>query len=190
MLLTVLAACNNDSAVEGLYEQSGNTINVNNQRADIFNQSAENDSNDFGYVRNQESPLRGDHDPIDLSEVFDREKVANAISQLCTQIPRVDDVSALVTDEEVLVVYATDSTDRALTADQVKRTAMSIVPRSYHVYVSDNTALRGNVESFATTGAGNRSIEHALNKLIGEMKKSPQGTKMKYLENENGEVKK
>lgn len=61
----------------------------------------------------------------------------------------------LVTDEEVLVVYDTNAKDRTETADQVKRTAMSVVPRYYHVYVSDDyQTLAQDVENFATVKSG------------------------------------
>lgn len=185
--LYLLTACNNNMADEGLYQKSGNTINVNNQRSDIYNEKHQRSSTDFGYVRHQKSPIRGTDMSIDPS-VFDREKVADTISRLCTAIPNVDDVSTLVTDEEVLIVYHTETGDRDFTADQVKRTAMSLVPRSYHVYVSDNTNLRKNVESYSTMRSNNPKHESALNKLIKEMKKSPQGKKMNNGENENGET--
>lgn len=187
--LALLTACNNDSAVEGLYNESGNTINVNDQRADILNQNGKKDSADFGYVRHQKSPIEGEQMSVDYSSVFDREKIADAISKLCTALPGVDDVSTLVTDEEVLIVYNTNEKNRDLAADQVKKTAMSLVPRSYHVYVSDNTRLRGNVESFATMRADNGKQENALSKLIKDLKQSPQGEKLDSDENANGESK-
>lgn len=186
---SLLTACNNDSAVEGLYNESGNTINVNDQRADIYNQNGKKDSADFGYVRHQKSPIAGEQMSVDYTSVFDREKIADAISKLCTALPDVDDVSTLVTDEEVLIVYNTESNNRQLIADQVKKTALSLVPRSYHVYVSDNTRLRDNVESFSTMRADNGKKEFALHELIKEMKQSPQGEKLNSDENENGESK-
>ena len=71
---------------------------------------------------------------------LNREQVANIISQFSTDIPNVNDVATLVTDQEVLIAYKTDSKNRNLTADQVKKTAMSVVPRYYHVYVTDKKA--------------------------------------------------
>lgn len=187
LVISVLTACNNNSAVEGLYQESGNTINVNNQRADLNNSEQNQDPDQFGYVRHQQSGVQGKHMSID-HQVFEREKVADAISKVALSIPEVQDVSTLVTDEEVLIVYATDSKNRMETADQVKRTAMSFVPRSYHVYVSDEVQLRKNLESFSTMHSNNPKAEYALNKLIVEMKNSPQGNHMGYGENENGET--
>lgn len=187
--LLALTACQNDeSAVDGLYKESGNTINVNDQSADIYNENQRNDSEDFGFVRHQKSPILGENVSNNKYAAINREELADLIAKNCTSLPNVNDVSTLVTSEEVLIVYDTDSKDRELTADQVKRTAMSFVPRWFHVYVSDNTTLQQNVENFATMDANSRSSEHAINKVIQEMKKSPQGRSMGNGENKNGET--
>lgn len=171
-----------------IYEESGNTINVNDERADIYNVKNTNKSEDFGYVRHQKNPTanrnNGDH-----YLAIDREKLADSISKLSTDIPNVHDVATLVTDEEVLIAYRTDSKDRNLTADQVKRTAMSVVPRFFHVYVTDNTNLIKNVESYATLDSNSRDIDSLVDQLIIQMLKSPQGRPMSEVENENGVMK-
>ncbi|WP_233522604.1 YhcN/YlaJ family sporulation lipoprotein [Peribacillus glennii] len=143
------------------------------------------DSDDFGFTRVNNTTgedQNGDHTPS-----IDREQLADIISRLSNQIPNVNDVSTLVTDEEVLIVYSTDSNNRNYTADQVKRTAMATVPRYYHVYVSDNMALRQNIENYATLDSRSRDIEYALDKTIKQMLKSPQGSKVSDEENANGE---
>lgn len=175
-------------AGEGPYERSGITTNVNNQRADIYNRNnGNNKSENFGYVRHQKSPVMGENVAFDQRNVLDREQVANTISKLCTAIPQVNDISTLVTDEEVLIVYQTNSNNRTETADQVKKSAMSVVPQWYHVYVSDNTNLRANVESYATVDSNGRNTHFGIDKLIKEMKKSPQGYNMSGGENTNGQ---
>lgn len=177
--LVALSACQNNSATEGPYEKSGITTNVNNQRADIYNRNnGNNKSENFGYVRHQKSPVMGENVAYRQYDALDREQIANTISKLCTNIPHVDDISTLVTDEEVLIVYHTDSNNRLETADQVKKSAMSVVPRWYNVFVSDNTNLRANVESYATVDSNSRNARIGIDKLIKEMKKSPQGYKM------------
>lgn len=171
-----------------IYEESGNTINVNDERADIYNVKNKNKSEDFGYVRHQKNPIAGRNNG-DHYLAIDREKLADSISKLSTDLPNVNDVATLVTDEEVLIAYNTDSKDRNLTADQVKRTAMSVVPRFYHVYVTDNKNLIKNVESYATLGSNSRNNDSLVDKLIVQMLKSPQGRPMSEVENENGVMK-
>jgi hypothetical protein len=192
---TVLAACNNDDngknglARNDVYEESGNTINVNHDREDIYNRNdVGNKSENFGYVRHQKSPVLGEPTSNEHYAAIDREKVADIISKYCTDIPNVNDAATLVTDEEVLIVYDTNTKDRNLTADQVKKSAMSVVPRWYHVYVSDNTSLRTNIESYAKSDSDSRNVEFGIDKLIKEMLKSPQGQRMNNGENANGET--
>lgn len=193
-IVTVTGCANNlaDQGNRDLYKTSGNTINVNDQRAELYNegnnQELRNKSEDFGYVRHQRNPVMGTNSSNDHYAAIDREQLANMISQYSTDVPNVDDVSTLVTDEEVLIVYKTDSKDRFETADQVKKMGMSVVPRFYHVYVSDDTKLRRNVENFATLDSDSKKVESMIDGLIKQMLKSPQGRNMSEGENANGET--
>jgi ribosomal protein S17E len=193
--LTLFAAgCSKDLAANrDVYEESGNTINVNNKREELYNEGggggARNMSTNYGFVRHQKSPVENDQGGTEHYAPIDREQIAHIISELSTDMPNVNDVATLVTDQEVLVSYTTDTKDRNLTADQVKRTAMSVVPRYYHVYVSDNKNLMRDVENLANLDATSRNARNSVNALIKQMKKSPQGARMTETgENENGET--
>ncbi|MEW9051837.1 MAG: YhcN/YlaJ family sporulation lipoprotein [Neobacillus sp.] len=188
--LLTTAGCANDTASHDVYEESGNTINVNNKRTELYreggNANTRNVSNDYGFVRHQKSPIMGDNQATEHYAAIDREQVANIISGMSTDIPNVNDVATLVTDQEVLISYSTDSKDRELTADQVKRTAMSVVPRFYHVYVSDNKNLMRDIENLSYLHSTNRNARNSVNQVIEMMKKSPQGYRMNSSEDENG----
>jgi ribosomal protein S17E len=188
--LTALAGCSKDMGNRDVYEESGNSINVNNKRHELYNEGASrgvrNVSNNYGFVRHQKSPLMNDNTANDHYTALDREQAANIISKLSTNIPNVNDVATLVTDQEVLIAYTTDSNDRNLTADQVKKTAMSAVPRYYHVYVSDNKVLMRDVENLANLDSTSRNARNLVNGLITQMKKSPQGQRINASEDENG----
>jgi ribosomal protein S17E len=188
--LTALTGCTKDMGNRDVYEESGNTINVNNKRHDLYNEGASrgvrNVSKNYGFVRHQKSPLMNDNTANDHYTALDREQAANIISKLSTNIPNVNDVATLVTDQEVLIAYTTDSKDRNLTADQVKKTAMSVVPRYYHVYVSDNKVLMRDVENLANLDSTSRNARNLVNGLITQMKKSPQGQRINASEDENG----
>lgn len=177
----------------GIYQQSGNTLNVNDQRPDLYNEDGrkglKNRSEDFGYVRQQRTGVMGAENPENAYEAIDRERIADMISRFSLMAPNVDDVSTLVTDEEVLIVYQTDSANRNETADQVKRMAMSVVPRWFHVYVSDDTSLRNEVENFASLDTDSRNVDDLVDGVIKQMLKSPQGRDMSSGENANGEAK-
>jgi hypothetical protein len=185
--MIALVGCSANQAGEhnDIYQESGHTINVNDERADIYNVNNKNKSEDFGYVRHQKNPIPG-RTNSDHYVALDREKLADDISKLSSDLPNVNDVATLVTDEEVLIAYQTDSKNRNLTADQVKRTALSLVPRYYHVYVSDNQNLIKNVESYATLSSNSRNVDSLVDQLIVKMLESPQGWNVSEDENPNG----
>lgn len=189
--ICLLSACqNNDTPTNDLYEESGNTINVNHKRADLYQQGNNRNINEnFGYVRHQKSPVMGENISKEHYTAIDREKLADTISKNCTDLPNVQDVATLVTDQQVLIIYETNTKDRNLTADQVKKTAMSIVPRFYHVYVSDNIGLRDLMESYSYLDSNSRNAQKGMQSLIQKMKKSPQGNPVVQEENANGENK-
>jgi len=144
---------------------------------DEDNQNLNNDQDDFGYTRVNNTTVNGKN-PNNQVASIDREQLAKVISGLIVQLPTINDVSVLVTDEEVLVVYDTDSDNREETADQVKRTTMSAVPRYYHIYVSDNTALAQNIENYAPLESDSEGIHYSIDKTIKQMLKSPQGSRI------------
>ncbi|MDQ0219663.1 sporulation protein [Peribacillus cavernae] len=190
--LIALTGCNadngNDDQRTGMLDTTNPTrVNTPAQYYDEDFRGTNNRSEDFGYTRvNNNTNARNDNSGD--TPTIDREQLAHMISRLGNQIPNVDDVSTLVTDEEVLIVYGgSDSKNRNATADQVKRTALSVVPRFYHVYVSDNESLRQNVENYATQDTDSRGIENSIDQTIKQMLKSPQGNKVSNGENANGE---
>jgi hypothetical protein len=148
-----------------VYKRSGNTINVTD-RNDLYNENGvpngdDTRMNNFGYVRHQKSPIRGDANLYNNMPTFNRERAADLISKLCTQLPNVKDVATLVTDEEVLVVYDTDT---------------------------KNPQLMKEIERFGRLDSNSRNIDQIINSTIREMLKYPQGRKLSNGENENGEM--
>jgi hypothetical protein len=190
--ITALTGCSKDMGNRDVYEESGNTINVNNKRHELYNEGASrgvrNVSDNYGFVRHQKSPIMNDNTANDGYTALDREQLANIISKYSVNVPNVNDAATLVTDQEVLIAYTTDSKDRNMTADQVKKTAFSVVPRYYHVYVTDNKTLMRDVENLANLDSTSRNARHAVTELIKQMKKSPQGMRLSDSENENGET--
>ena len=168
---------------------AGDPQNVNNPSKyyDEDNRNQDTNRDDFGFTRTNKTTVDGRNIDNKTASI-DREQLADMISTLSVQLPNVNDVATLVTDEEVLVVYDTDSKNRTETADQVKRTAMGVVPRYYHVYVSDDQTHAQDIENFATLGSGSQGMDYTIEQTIKNMLKSPQGYKMSNVENENGEM--
>ncbi|MGM7634125.1 YhcN/YlaJ family sporulation lipoprotein [Bacillus sp. Hm123] len=188
MLLGACAIGDQDNAAGGIYEKDGNTINVRN-REDLYNPNdAQNRnldlttgdrSNDFGYVRQQKSPIQGETVSYKNMYTIDRERTADAISKLSVGLSTVNDCSVLVTDKEVLIAYDTDAKtkkERTDAAEQVKKTAMSVVPRWYNIYVTDDVGLRRDIENIAPLKANADGAQDTIDRTIQLMTKhSPQG---------------
>lgn len=149
--------------------------------------NTDHSSADFGFTRSDKHIIEGQNIAY-TTPAIDKEQMSDIISRLAIQLPGVSRIASLVTDDEVLVAYTADSDDREDTADMVKRTAMSVVPRYYHVYVSDNPNLAQNVENLSVLNAGSDNVDASIQSLVKEMKKSPQGYRVSESENENGET--
>jgi hypothetical protein len=181
----LLSACGGAGTNDyGNESQNDKTIQPINSPAELDDPNIPQDTDDFGYSRKQRS-LTNEQMPAEEAP-YDRRKISNIITRIALQTPDVKDVSTLVTDEEVLIVYDTDTDNRFETADQIKKAALNVVPRYYHVYVSDDTTLRDSIERYQDI-EGRANIENSIDGVIKEMKKSPQGRKISNGENPNGE---
>ncbi|WP_260471930.1 YhcN/YlaJ family sporulation lipoprotein [Bacillus sp. HMF5848] len=193
LLLTIplsLSACGNANLNDNtsMQHDGGYTkVNYKNEHEEQ-NVYADDDKVRFGYVRSQKSPVETTRNKEGLKAI-DTEHTASVISELVTQLPNVNDASVLVTDEEALIAYDANTNNRYETADQVKKTAMSVVPRYYHVYVSDNPLMMRDIEGFSNLSSNTENIEQVLQNTIRMMLASPQGRDMSESENENGEDK-
>lgn len=66
---------------------------------------------------------------------------------------------------------------------------MSVVPRWFHVYVTDDTSLRQDVKNIAYMDSNSQNKEETIKGLVKRMlSRSPQGRKVNDGENPNGEV--
>jgi hypothetical protein len=190
------AGCANDLASDGdeIFHESGNSINIGEEE-DIYKEVENSEharGEQFGYVRHQKSPIAGRTISTEDMYTIDREQVADYISRMSVTLPKVQDASTLVTDEEVLIAYKTDAKDKDLrfeVADQVKKSGLSVVPRWYHVYVTDDPNLMQNVENLASMDTDMANVNTAIDDTINQMlQASPQGRAIDAGENANGEM--
>ncbi|WP_280769408.1 YhcN/YlaJ family sporulation lipoprotein [Salipaludibacillus daqingensis] len=107
--------------------------------------------------------------------VYDRSLLAESISEMAAVLQDVNDVGVLVTDQHVLIAYDSPSPDREAVADQVKQTAMSVIPAYYDVYVADDITLMDEIERFKGRSSKEQSQIGALHQTIEQMKEYPQG---------------
>ncbi|WP_237663164.1 YhcN/YlaJ family sporulation lipoprotein [Sutcliffiella horikoshii] len=170
--------------------RDGQPMNTNTgHRYDMYDaRDVNHDQSRFGYVRDQAEPVRNSQRYNENIAAVDYGEIANIINKMVVQLPAIEDSATLVTDEVVLIAYETNSDDRESTADQVSKTGLSIVPRYYHVYVSDNPEMIHEIERFRSLGVSSPRVDEILETTIKEMLKSPQGKKLNNGENANGEA--
>jgi hypothetical protein len=191
-------ACQFDTTPEerqarsGYTDRDGNSMNTGHhgryELYDVRNGRSE-DHEKFGFVREQASPVKNSQRYNENIAAVDYEELANIISKMVVQLPEIDDVATLVTDEEVLIAYKTSGKNREQIADQVSKTGLSFVPRFYHVYVSDNPQMIADIERFRTLTVSSPNIDKILENTIDTMLESPQGKDLTKGENANGEGK-
>ncbi|WP_227937458.1 YhcN/YlaJ family sporulation lipoprotein [Alkalihalobacillus deserti] len=112
----------------------------------------------------------------DVIPAVDRSLLADSVTRLVLTNDVVNEAGTLVTDKYVLVTYDTQADNREYVADQVKRSALSIVPRYYEVYISDEPNHFDEIERFQHMTSGATGMEGTLDQTIKEMtQSSPQG---------------
>lgn len=138
------------------------------------NQTNDELDDKLGYVHYTRDQLDNDTER-NHAVTIDRTKMANIITRIILRNERFEQAATLVTDEEVLIAYElTNEADREMAADIAKKTAMSTVPGFFHVYVSDNPMLIGDIHSLHNSTT-NKNYDNTINQIINEMKKSSQG---------------
>lgn len=162
----------------------GETNNANDKQEQIADQldptndlPINNDefNNKLGYVHYTD-------DEIDInsennhSVKLDHNHMADMISRMIMRSDGFKEVATLVTDQHVLISYnKKDEIDDDTATEIANNTARSVTPTFYDIYVSDNPALIQDIQHLHNTGSKSNNYENKLNRIISEMKRSPQG---------------
>ncbi|MCM3112953.1 YhcN/YlaJ family sporulation lipoprotein [Lederbergia lenta] len=183
LIVASLAACGTTN-----YDKSDlgtNTLDVGERNKQV-------DNDQFGFVRQVKTTSPNQNNKRVPIQTIDKEETADKISKIAVSLPNVKDISVLVTDQEVLIAYeVSDDEEKARfeTADQVKQTAIAIVPRWYHVYLTDDPALKQDVKNIASMTAVTNDKDRTVKKTVKLMlERSPQGKNLNEEENANGET--
>ncbi|RNA67415.1 YhcN/YlaJ family sporulation lipoprotein [Alteribacter keqinensis] len=178
-----LTACGqmNDTARQDGGNAQWNSLSTGNT-TDGYNvinrQSADHDEyNKYGFVRESKETAKQKKYPG--YAVYDRELLANSISEMAAVIPSVDECGTLVTDDKIFMVYSRNSghedMDRNEVADQVRKTALSVVPSYYEVYVSDDMDMMDEIERFGSLYPDSEEYNNTLEQTADQFKDYPQG---------------
>jgi hypothetical protein len=84
----------------------------------------------------------------------DRSALARAVGNVTASCPGVVSSTVLVTDEEVFVGLHTRGTDSRTAKSQARMNAMSVSPRYYKVYVTDNPRMISEMTRIASRSSG------------------------------------
>ncbi len=150
--------------------------NYYNLQTDANNRTTNGDraNNMYGYSRYQKAQV--DQEGIQkANSLVNRQRLSDGVTRLTLSNDDVEEAATLVTDEHVLVAYTTKSANRDYVADKVKRSAISVVPRFYDVYISDDHRMFQAIERFQGLQSTNGAIENTMEQTIERFKHSPQG---------------
>ncbi|WP_042142965.1 YhcN/YlaJ family sporulation lipoprotein [Paucisalibacillus sp. EB02] len=168
----VLTACAQTDNSSGEQEQIMDQLDPNRENK-IQNTSNLNDK--LGYVNYTRDQLNQDTEEHHAATI-DRVQMADMIARIILRNEGFNRVATLVTDEEVLIAYdRNEELDQNIAADIASKTAASVMPRFYHIYVSDNETLIQDIQSLHNSSTQNKEYDNTLDQIISQMKKSPQG---------------
>ncbi|MCP3028261.1 YhcN/YlaJ family sporulation lipoprotein [Halobacillus sp. A5] len=170
----LLTGCNTDKK-EGmeLENQKDNDHSIEGNAMDNYNEPSNNGQ--VGYVRFQKDQLDQEAEANHKIKV-NREQIADMITRMILRYKEFEDVATLVADDEILVAYqAPEDKSRDEAADMVKKTAYSLVPSFYHIYVSDNPAAFGDIQSLSNSTVYDENYSEGVERIVEKMKESPQG---------------
>ncbi|TDQ40444.1 YhcN/YlaJ family sporulation lipoprotein [Aureibacillus halotolerans] len=191
-LTIILAGCQNIGQENALYSRdSHDAAPLPNQEVEhnIYNTSAhgmEKVNNGLGAVRVRQQDIPNNKMTIPS---INKKDLAAIISGLVTTIKGVDESATLVTDKEVLIAYDRSAGNKEDIADQVKKSALSVIPRWFHVYVADDADLLTEIERLGELPARKEKTRNEVTNMIQTMIANyPQGERVSDSENENGEM--
>ncbi|WP_042222681.1 YhcN/YlaJ family sporulation lipoprotein [Oceanobacillus manasiensis] len=180
-LLSLTACGTNDNAMDERDDV------VNQLDPSVDQQSAEDEElNDrLGYVHYTKDQV-DNNDEMQQEATIDRTQVANTITRLALSGEGLEQVATLVTDEEVLIAYEkTEDVDEKEAATIARKTAQSVIPQYYEIYVSDNESLIQDIQSLHNSRTTNDDYDNTIDQIIKEMEKSPQGNEDNQMNNSN-----
>ncbi|ALX47182.1 YhcN/YlaJ family sporulation lipoprotein [Lentibacillus amyloliquefaciens] len=128
----------------------------------------------LGYVRYTKEQIENETEE-QHNVTIDRTNLANMITRIILRNDGFNEAATLVTDDKALIAYDLDELDAARAADMAKKTAVSILPGYFDVYVSDNETLIHDIQSLHNSSVQDNDYDNTINQIIKEMKKSPQG---------------
>ncbi|GGJ89916.1 putative lipoprotein YutC [Lentibacillus kapialis] len=131
--------------------------------------------NKLGYVRYTKEQVENETEKQHGVNI-DRTALANMITRIILRNDGFAEAATLVTDNKTLIAYdKEDALDKDKAADIANKTAVSILPGYFDVYVSDNAALIGDIQSLHNSSIEDNKYDNTINQIIEQMEHSSQG---------------
>ncbi|TFJ91615.1 YhcN/YlaJ family sporulation lipoprotein [Lentibacillus salicampi] len=174
----VLAGCGNDNAADDERPQADERDQMVKELDPEQETTPSNPSGDskLGYVHYTKEQINNETE-AEHSVNIDRTSLANMITRLTLRNDGFRETATLVTDENALIAYdKEDDMEQKRAAEIARKTAVSVLPGYFDVYVSDNETLMQDIQSLHNSNVQDHDHDNTINQIIKEMKKSPQGT--------------
>jgi hypothetical protein len=119
----------------------------------------------------------------------DKTLLAEAVSQIVVGLQNIDEATVIITDEECLIGYEGTplDTEEAL-AEQVEKSGLSVTPRWYKVYVSNDPAILANMHLLSTQPEGHSfaplELEEYAKAIVQQMRLPEENRDTRALEHE------
>lgn len=174
-LLIIASACTNEKQLN---------TNPNEENTNYFEPTREKPEQDeelehqLGFVRYSEEDLDVMDDDEKEIPQLNREQMADTITKILIQQKPYKEAATLVTDQHVLIAYdvGEENKDSEKLKKIATKTAESIVPGFYDVYVSANPIHMDDIHSLHRETPSN-DTDHTIEKIIDNMTKTKEPEK-------------
>lgn len=167
-LVLFMSACNTGTDQSMEMEQSEEVRDQLNPNRHYDNQSNQDINHDLGYVRYSKTEMDMQK-PSNHEAKINRSEMAEMITRLILANKGFEEVATLVTDQEVLIAFEKDEDrDSGETKEIARKTAESVMPRFYDIYVTDNKSFMQDIQSLHNSDT-NRDYDQLINQLIDDM---------------------
>ncbi|MDY0408793.1 YhcN/YlaJ family sporulation lipoprotein [Virgibacillus soli] len=171
-ICTILVGCNTN---QSLNEREHVENELNPQSTNPQSGTDQNFDKRLGYVNYKREQVKQQSEEDHIITI-DRDQVADDLTRLLLRNDIYNEVATLVTGQHALIAYEiNEDVDRTRAASIAKKTATSYLPGYFKIYVSDNSSLIADLHSLHNATTSDQDYQPTIDRLISEMRKSPQG---------------
>ncbi|MUK90005.1 hypothetical protein GMD78_16665 [Ornithinibacillus sp. L9] len=175
--MIALTGCTTDNSLRDEHEKIADELDPTRDEGPVRDPGYEDPeaNSRLGYVNYTKEQFEQDPERNRVI-TMNRTEMADIITRVILRHEAFDEVATLVTGEEVLIAYEkNDLLEANEAADVARKSAESIMPRHFEIYVSDNNVLIRDIESLHNSTTKDPDYDNTIEQIITEMKKSPQG---------------